>query len=387
MALAQHVIERLLLAKDLLGRIRFSGVPRSDRQTLASHILTAHDAAELALAAVVRHLGRLPKSAQTYLMDYFPAIRAGHPEREVDGRDYFNQLNRVRTNIKHYGIFPDPHQWYRVGENAYSYVSGWCEEYLGLPLDELDEASLIGNEDVKRHYDNAMVAYRDNNPRSVLEHLALAAHSLFLDNSALRGLQAGVAKAEDAIKLSAFGVNGNDYLTLQEFLPRVVETADGEPSLKWNQARFGHPGNWHDSAAQFCLTTFVSIALRIQHAEWIPGAIDFDLLYEHKIEAITDGVELWSDRQTGPFSPTDRIVVRTLNRGESIRCRVTPSQPSGLLGLLDNEQKEPTFSLVSLDGPLFAHVRTADVRVTCVPRQSDFVREYYPNLPEVENEQ
>ena len=53
MALAQHVIERLLLAKDLLGRIRFSGVPRSDRQTLASHILTAHDAAELALAAVV----------------------------------------------------------------------------------------------------------------------------------------------------------------------------------------------------------------------------------------------------------------------------------------------------------------------------------------------
>jgi hypothetical protein len=79
--LAQDVIERLLLAKDLLGRIRFSGVPRPDRQTLASHILTAHDAAELALAAVVRHLGRLPKSAQTYLMDYFPLfardIRSG----------------------------------------------------------------------------------------------------------------------------------------------------------------------------------------------------------------------------------------------------------------------------------------------------------------------
>jgi hypothetical protein len=335
MPLAQDVMERLLLAKDLLGRIRFSAVARPDRPTLASQILTAHDAAELALAAVARHVGQLPASSQTYLMDYFPAIRAEHPEREVEGRGYFNQLNRVRTNIKHHGIFPDAQQWYRVGENVYSYVSRWCEQYLGLPLDELDEASLITNEDVKRHYDNATAAYRDHNPRNVLEHLALAAHSLFLDNAALRGLQAGVAKAEDAIILSAFGVNGNDYLTLQEFLPRVVETRDGEPSLKWNQARFGHPGNWKDSAAQFCLTTFVTIALRIQNAEWIPGAIEFNMLYEHKIEAVREGVELWQDRDAGIFSPTQRVVVRTLNRGESIRCEVTPSRPRGLFDLVN----------------------------------------------------
>jgi hypothetical protein len=289
--LAQDVTERLLLTKDLLGRIRFSAVARPDRQTLASHILTAHDAAELALAAVARHVNRLPPSPQTYLMDYFPAIRQEHPEREVEGRDYFNQLNRVRTNIKHHGIFPDPQQWYRVGEKAYEYVSRWCEQYLGSPLDELDEASLIRNEEVKRHYANATVVYQKDNYRSVLEHLALAAHVLFLDNAGLTGLEVGVAKAGDAIKLSAFGVNGNDYLALQEFLPKVVvEVSHSEPSIKWNQGRFGHPGNWRKSAAQFCLATFVTIALRIQNAEWIPGAIEFPLLYEHKIEAIRDGV-------------------------------------------------------------------------------------------------
>jgi hypothetical protein len=387
MPLAQDVTERLLLAKDLLSRIRFSAVARPDRQILASHILTAHDAGELALAAVARHIGRLPASAQTYLMDYFPAIRQEHPEREVEGRDYFNQLNRVRTSIKHHGIFPDPQQWYRVGENTYSYVSRWCEQYLGLPLDEFDEASLIRNEEVKRHYASATAAYRNHDYRSVLEHLAVAAQILFLDNAALKGLEAGVANAGDAIKLSAFGVNGNDYLTLQEFLPKVIEPSQGERLLKWNQARFGHPGNWDQSAAQFCLTTFVTIALRIQDAEWIPGAIDFHLLYEHKIEAVRDGVELWNDRQTSLFSPTERIVVRTLNRGESILCQVTPRK-TGLLAALAPANEETIFQVASLvDEPLFANVRASDVRVTCVPRQNEFVREYYPNLPEIEYEQ
>jgi len=387
MPFAQDVTERLLLAKGLLGRIRFSAVARPDRQTLASHILTAHDAAELALAAVARHVGRLPASPQTYLMDYFPAIRQEHPEREVEGRDYFNQLNRVRTSIKHHGIFPDPQQWYRVGENAYTYVSRWCEQYLGAPLDEFDEAGLIRNEEVKRYYASATADYRNDDYRSVLEHLAVAVHILFLDNAALTGLQAGVARAGDAIKLSAFGVNGNDYLALQEFLPRVLEPSRGERSLKWNQTRFGHPGNWNQSAAQFCLTTFVTVALRIQDAEWIPGAIDFHLLYEHKIEAIRDGVELWQHRDGGLFSPSQRVVIRTLNRGESIRCQLTPSRPGGLLGLLNQENQEASFSVVNVDESLFANVRASEVKVTCVPKQTEFVTEHYPELPELEYEQ
>jgi hypothetical protein len=77
MPLQQDIVERLLVAKDLLSRIRFVPTARPDRVTLARHILTAHDAAELAVAAIARHVGRLPPGPQVYLMDYFPGICLG----------------------------------------------------------------------------------------------------------------------------------------------------------------------------------------------------------------------------------------------------------------------------------------------------------------------
>src|ERR1700693_797920 len=66
--LRQDVLDRLLVAKGLLGPIRFAQPPRPDRISLARQILAAHDAAELALAAIARHLDSLPQSSQTYLM-------------------------------------------------------------------------------------------------------------------------------------------------------------------------------------------------------------------------------------------------------------------------------------------------------------------------------
>jgi hypothetical protein len=85
----EDVIERLLIAKGLLAKIRFSQVPEPDRITLASYILTSHDAAELAVAAIAQHLGKTPKESQAYLMNYFPQIEQVHPGRRVKGLDFF----------------------------------------------------------------------------------------------------------------------------------------------------------------------------------------------------------------------------------------------------------------------------------------------------------
>jgi hypothetical protein len=264
-------VERLLLSKELLGPIRFSPVARPDRITLARHILTAHDAAELALAGIAHHLNQLPSSQQIHLMDYFPAIAKIHPEKSVEGKEYFNQLNRVRIGIKHHGVFPDPQQWYRVGERTYDYVSQWCECYLGLPLDELDESSLLSDPQVKNYFEEARDTFSRGNYRDTLEKLGLAMYTLFRNSAALWGLAVGVSQAEHAIKLSAFGVNANDYLTLQEFLPRVIEGSKEGVTVEWEQKKFGHPGNWRKVSADFCLRTFLSIAKRIQDTEWIPG--------------------------------------------------------------------------------------------------------------------
>jgi hypothetical protein len=281
-ALSQDVVDQLLVSKGLLARIRFHPPADPDRISLAQAILTAHDAAELAIAAIARHLNVLPSAKQTYFMDYFPAIQKTHQDGEVPGRDFFSKLNSVRVNIKHLGVFPDPQQWYRVGERTYDYVSGWCQQYLELSFEELDQSALIVDQSVKDFFDHSKNAFQQKQYKESLEYLAYAMQTLFNSNKALRNLVVGAPRAEDAIKLATFGVHANDYLALQEFLPGVINRENNLVTM-WDQKKFGHPGNWREDAVEFALKTFIEVALRIQNATWIPGAIEFDSLYEHKI--------------------------------------------------------------------------------------------------------
>ncbi len=384
MPLGPDVVDRLLVAKGLLARIRFLPIARPDRISLARHILTAHDAAELSLAAISRHLGRLPQSPQTYLMEYFPAIQGANPGQAIPGRDYFSQLNRVRADIKHHGIFPDPQQWYRVGERTWTYVSMWCQDYLGLSLEDLDESALIADPEVKHHYGAATEAFRRESYRETLEHLGVATGTLFRSSRALRNLAVGVPRAEDAIKLAAFGVHANDYLALQEFLPQLFLGTDQNLVIKWEQEKYGHPANWTRHAAEFSLRTFVNVALRIQDAEWIPGAVDFAVVYEHKITALVDGVEIVVEQRRGLLDPPERVVVRTLRKGDTLRGHVTRKKEDGLVaGLLGGERK-PVLSILNFHERLWGEVEAEKVRVTCVPRDHPKVREYFPDLPEID---
>jgi len=388
MPIAPEIIDRLLVAKGLLGRIRFLQTARPDRITLAQHILAAHDAAELALAAIARHLGKLPQSTQTYLMQYFPAIQETHPGKEVPGRDYFSQLNRVRTHIKHHGIFPDQLQWHRVGENTWTYVSRWCQDYLGFSLDDLDESALIVDSEAKRHYDAAAQAFHRENYKETLECLALATNAVFESNRALRNLKVGISNASDAIKLAAFGVHANDYLALQEFLPQLDSDNNDKLVIKWNQEKYGHPANWTPETAEFCLKTFVHVTLCIQDAEWVPGAIDFLGVYQHKVTALVDGVEIF--KKSGGYRdflgrpvPLECIVLRTLGKNESI-C-----------GLVHQNKKDSseapnggkTISIYSFsEDELFGEIEANKVKVTCIPRDTPFINKYFPELPEIDFE-
>jgi len=389
MDLSQEVVERLLLAKGLLAKIRFDPTAHPDRISLAQSILSAHNAAELAIAAVATHLGKLPHKKQCYLMDYFPEIKKEHPNDIVAGQPYFSSLNSVRIGIKHEGNFPDPQQWYRVGERTYEYVSEWCREYLGLSLDELDESVLIRDEKVKEWQKKAKEALENDQFRESLEHLAHATDALFSSNRALRGLIIGKSRAEDAIKLAAYGVHANDYLALQEFLPSLVlRRGHDQPVVKWEQRKYGHQGNWTKYTAEFALKTFVDVAIRIQDADWIPGAIEFDVLYEHKISALEDGVEITQEKKSSTMSEAlnpKRIVVRTLKKGESLRCHVEPKSPKDFLAALLG-QKPTVYSIIIPDQMLYGEIEATKVLVTCVPRDNELVREHFSELPEVEYE-
>jgi hypothetical protein len=405
MTLRPEVVEQLLLCKVLLSRIRFTPVARPDRATLASHIITAHDAAELAIAAICHQLGLSPSRDQNYLMNYFqPLADASHKGTDVYAKDYFSQLNRVRVDIKHLGIFPDPQQWSRVGELVFGHVSKWCQDYLGVPLAAIDHSNLLIHDDVRVVYQLARDSVENESYKECMEHLAKALHELFHRNAALRGLEVGNPRPEDAIRLAGFGVPANDYLALQEFLPRVTEGPNDVLETRWEQSHFGHPGNWRKDAAEFCLTTFLEVALKIQHAEWIPGALSCDILYEFKVTPTADEVELWTWEYPNAQNASGAEPVALsmlLNVGKETRKKVgvlkkeTPfvglifphrRKVSGLAAVLGGGDTGEIESLELRESKSFKQVGNVDfaaVKVTRVARKG--VEEWFPSaLPEIQ---
>jgi hypothetical protein len=333
-------------------------------------------------------------------MDYFSSLEDA-TAKGVHARDYFRNLNSTRNLLKHQGLYPDAKQWSRVGESVYQHTVKWCWDYLNLSFSELDEAALITDARAKRLYDAAKVDAAKQDFKAAFEKIALALTAVFSNNSALRGLEAGKPKSEDAIRLAGFGVHSNNFLAMQEFLPHVQTSGNKAIIPQWKQSQFGHPGNWTEMTADFCLRTFVDVAIKIQGAQWIPGAISRQTLYEQQVEAIKDEVEFWrhvrKDSQgrviTGFSSISSgelhREVVRTLKRGESVRGLVsmaTDDSASSLQALFGGPVKNPEILDVFAfpkdgDKGFYASVLATDVRVTCVPRDIDYVTQYYSWLP------
>ena len=323
---APEVTELLLISKSILDRLRTQTPATPDRHSIAINILLAHDAAELALAAIANQCGRLPSGNQHYLMDYFAPLKTLHPESEVTGRGYFDQLNRVRLNLKHKGIFPDPQQWAQVAERVYEHVSTWCANYLQLDFDELDQSVLLNDPTVKEHYEKAKTHFAQGDYREVLEESAQALNAVFEKKPALSGISVGKSSAEDAIRLAAFGVQANDFIRLQRFLPKVTSDSAELKKLIWTQDENGHPGNWHEEAARFCLATVIDIAVKVQTAAWIPGPVPFHAIYEYKVEATKDDVEIWNLPEDKEYDMSlngdviNRKLVKKLSKGVDRAC-------------------------------------------------------------------
>jgi len=377
MSVNKEVIDLVLLAKSLIDPIRFGTSPTPHRISIAKQILTCHDAAELTFSAVSRQLGAHPKN--NYLMEYIAAIKDAQSNQDVLGKAYFSTLNRVRNDIKHFGIFPETKQWFRVAENTYAYMNKICQEYLSIDIESLSEVDLIENANVRTFVRDAASAIDHEEWRSVLESLAKAMVSLFESNQALRGLAVGTPASEDAIKLASYGVHANDYLALQEFLPQAWKS-DDTITCEWNVEKFGHPGNWRREPAEFCFSTFLHLAICIQHAEWIPGAIEFDAVYEHIIEAIEDDVQITSEHRDNWYTKPRIVVAHVMKKGEKLYGRATKPPTRALYDTVLGEVPEHKLSIICPTKELYGKVDPERVKVTCVPRNIDWVKEYFPNL-------
>jgi len=300
---------------------------------------------------------------------------------------YFSQLNEARDSLKHRGILPNAKQWGRAGQNAYEKLSEVCRVCINFSLDEVDESTLLHNKDVRGYFNEAKDAVGMKQYKKALEEIGKALCILLDENHAVGDIRVGEAKAEHAIKLSGFGVHANDFLRLQEFLPQVFRLGEEPFRITWKQSEFGHPGNWREDAARFCLEAFLNIAPRIQDAKWIPRAIELSYLYEYKVTAKEDDVEIWVKAYT-LTSEVTRNTVDRLNKGES-KTFSPSAQP--LVSEWRDERGE-SFKVVKLQdntiyGGLFPgsdhFVRLDKVIVTCVPRDLEWLRERFPYLVEM----
>lgn len=277
-------------------------------------------------------------------------------------------------------------------------------------MDEVDESELLVNDEARTHLTAAKTARASQDFKLALEEIAKALFVSLEDAPGVGWIQVGQAKAEDALKLTAFGTSANDFLRLQEFLPMIsgpplVLTEKREPlEVFWKQSGFGHPGNWREDVIDFCISTYLNVALSIQNALPIPYAREFSELYEYKVTAREDNVEVWEDladeeehiaqvfsNNARPY----RTPKRFLKKGESlivpVRTQPLISDDLSLSGesikrvRISYDKMSAMHSLFYESSERAEFVNLADVDITCVPQE--WTQEHSLSLSEIPWEQ
>jgi hypothetical protein len=392
MNLRKEVVHRLLLAKSLLSPARNAPLSQANAHLIARQLLNAHDAADLVFAAVADHESKLPASGNAPSMLKCLEL-IGQPGKEH--ADYFKRLNVARENLKHVGNLPNTDQWATVGADVFQKLDSICQTTLAVSLEDLDELELLKSDEVKGHLSAAKQHEASQEFKAALEEVGKALRIALDEQPDLWEMKVGRAKAEDALKLTAFGISANDFLKLQEFLPSVSKFLSDPFQILWKQSEFGHPGNWRDDVADFCINTCSEVALGSQTASEAPLAVEFHYLYEYSVTAKQDQVQVWEDVIEGhlddmntDWSRPFREHKRYLRLGESVRVS-SFSQPLVSEDLsLDGEWiKRVRISkdgFASLIPPVRAEfVDLAQVEITCVPRNIGLLMERFPNLPEI----
>jgi hypothetical protein len=392
MVLRKEVLHRLILAKSILSPVRTTPRGQPNGHLVAKQVLNAHDASDLVFAAIADQQGKIPHKNNAPAMMQCLQIIDTTAEKHTG---YFKQLNDARNSLKHVGNLPNTNQWANVAEDVFEKLSALCEITLDVSLDDLDESNLLLSEEAKAYLCSAKEARASQDLKLALEQIARALFVCLKAAPGMETIEVGRAKAEDALKLTAWGIPANDFLRLQEFLPFISDFPSedsGESELlnvAWKQSGFGHPGNWREEVIDFCLGAFLVVALGIQNASPVPLAFPFDWLYQYRITAEYDETEVWEDLVTGHFSAKSKTTKRYMNKGESITVSVNTQElisddfsDSGEL-VKRVRISEHSFGLFFGETERAEFVDFTRVRITCVPSALTRETERFSNLVEI----
>ena len=135
----QKVREQLIFSRGLLTESDHQDSGARGPLRLLRDLIVAYGAAELTLAAICVQLDCVPGKKDPCLPDYFDSLtRAVHLASTVRGLDYIAELHKVRSDSQLRFRLPDPGRWARAKEETLEHITGWCQQFLGLSLLDLD---------------------------------------------------------------------------------------------------------------------------------------------------------------------------------------------------------------------------------------------------------
>lgn len=394
MELSEAILRRLLVSKTFLASNAGQLTPHSDGAAVAKMVLTAHDAAELAAAAIAEHVEAEGLSERTTLVEYPAKIVKQRPGTPFPGQTFLRQLNDARKGFKHAGVLPNPGQWFRVIETTWSWVDAWCRAYLDTSLEEVDLDQLLDDERVRDLYEEAKGQFSESHLREALECLGKALfHVLGRFPGILHPIVGGSDNTHTAILLAAFGVRPGEFLRLQEFLPHVIrDFRTGEIEVSWDERGTGHRGNWTTENVAFCLREFVDTALKVQLAPAYPYAVRYEWVFDDVISPVGETADLWAyvyepDGMSLVGTRKGRRTVRKLQRGERLRCSVSPAddyEPRSLLSISLAPKTVETAEVLAvftkeIEGGV-AYVFRNEVMVDSEPKDEEWARAMCPHL-------
>lgn len=337
-----EVLQRLILGKSLLVAGTGACTDQVDRAAFTRGILMLHDAAEAVLGAVADHLHVELKSKHS-LLDYYELIKSADAlHRAVPYKTQMRNLNQIRIDAKHLGVLPDPKTNAYLPKTVWALCRALCSTYLAVDFDSASLKSLIREERVRLYVEGAEAHIAGARFEEALTSLA---HAMFIicDRYRLPILQGLGQDQQDVqfpdifstyqtVELLGHGVDPYLYHRFKNLTPRIGRrAADHESLVVWWEKDYGHPGNWTERNARFCLNFCVETALKFQR-EPDEGytIIDYSNLYEDVIEPTGERATFWSGLAKGkaflPPMVTPRHEVFVLNKGQILIGRAWDSE-------------------------------------------------------------
>ena len=328
----EEVFNRIIFARKLYKDGEIACNIGNDQMVFAKGLLLLHDATENALGAIADHLGAGLKGNK-YILDYFELIKkADTHKRTLPYMIPIRNLNTIRNNIKHQGILPDIKSNAHFPSTVYQLITDICQTYLGLDFDSVSLKNLIRDKGVVNFIKIAEKEIADGSIKESLISLAFAMYYI-CESSTISELSVILFNKKDLQYTEPYGSNQTInllknrvdpylYHRFKNLTPLIGKNVKKDKLTYWWDKTYGHPANWTDRNAKFCLDFCIDTALKFQR-EKDEGysIINYQFVFEDIIEPVGKEAVFWDQSKhppkvASPLGPRKRVF--TLKKGNPI---------------------------------------------------------------------